>query len=505
MPQNIYTVEVDGHDYEIEGDRPPTEAEARAAIQAFQSEQSHTTRPTEAERQANMAKQAGINTDPDVAFADSLMDTAGRTVRGAVRGAASILDPRTYIETARTVADAMNTPMDAGARSRTLDRAKAFAGMVRNVASGDPDAGGEMIGQLASGLAVPRIAPKMPNAMVRTGEVMESVGQSPLARRAATVGGTVMGIEHGAPEGVALALTPQAVELGGRALQRGGKALGGTGRTPAIMQGPMAPRLIRTPAPTAADSMSSMLDDLRTAPAEDVTRSVELQPSPTLTPEGRPSITPDQQSAMSVNPHMKQPGTFTGKPKSAYAPSPQPVVPSPNAGGRLMSGQPRISTEDALASAVSDANTPAREPVNVEPPPVDSLSRIGRSLTGEEIEGLQRKPVESAPNSLDVDIAKSELQRQLEASLDAAGLKSTRELPKSKSSGFQGRGSEPSATSGLTRNDVEALGLDPDQPLTHMTADMMEKLLQARQARRSTYAERARSATRMDAALESDE
>lgn len=32
MPQTIYTVEIDGRQYDIEGDRPPTEAEARAAI-----------------------------------------------------------------------------------------------------------------------------------------------------------------------------------------------------------------------------------------------------------------------------------------------------------------------------------------------------------------------------------------------------------------------------------------------------------------------------------------
>ena len=34
MPQQVYTVEIDGTRYDLEGDRPPTEAEARAAIGA---------------------------------------------------------------------------------------------------------------------------------------------------------------------------------------------------------------------------------------------------------------------------------------------------------------------------------------------------------------------------------------------------------------------------------------------------------------------------------------
>ena len=38
MPQQIYTVEIDGKQYDIEGDRPPTEAEARSAIGAFKPE-----------------------------------------------------------------------------------------------------------------------------------------------------------------------------------------------------------------------------------------------------------------------------------------------------------------------------------------------------------------------------------------------------------------------------------------------------------------------------------
>jgi len=34
----VYTVEIDGKQYDIEGDRPPTEAEARAAVQSYKPE-----------------------------------------------------------------------------------------------------------------------------------------------------------------------------------------------------------------------------------------------------------------------------------------------------------------------------------------------------------------------------------------------------------------------------------------------------------------------------------
>jgi hypothetical protein len=40
MPQNIYTVEIDGKQYVLEGDHPPTEAEARAAIGSAPAEKS---------------------------------------------------------------------------------------------------------------------------------------------------------------------------------------------------------------------------------------------------------------------------------------------------------------------------------------------------------------------------------------------------------------------------------------------------------------------------------
>ena len=38
MPRQVYTVEIDGRQYDIEGDRPPTEAEARAVVESSRSD-----------------------------------------------------------------------------------------------------------------------------------------------------------------------------------------------------------------------------------------------------------------------------------------------------------------------------------------------------------------------------------------------------------------------------------------------------------------------------------
>jgi hypothetical protein len=53
----IYTVEIDGHQYDIEGDHPPTEADARAAVGAVSPKQQAAPEP---------AKQPGILDSPIV-------------------------------------------------------------------------------------------------------------------------------------------------------------------------------------------------------------------------------------------------------------------------------------------------------------------------------------------------------------------------------------------------------------------------------------------------------
>lgn len=62
-------------------------------------------------------------------------------------------------------------------------------------------------------------------------------------------------------------------------------------------------------------------------------------------------------------------------------------------------------------------------------------------------------------------------------------------IPPSKSSGSQGQGSEPSATPGLTRNDVETIGLNPNNRIKTITSDMVKKIIDARKTRGASYSE----------------
>lgn len=60
----IYTVELDGKQYDIEGDRPPNEAEARAAIGAFASSPQTPATPPPAAATAGMIDQSTMQGDP---------------------------------------------------------------------------------------------------------------------------------------------------------------------------------------------------------------------------------------------------------------------------------------------------------------------------------------------------------------------------------------------------------------------------------------------------------
>ena len=62
MAQQTYIVEIDGQQYDIEGDRPPTEAEAREAVAAYA--QPAATLPPDATR--GMMGQSTVGSDPDV-------------------------------------------------------------------------------------------------------------------------------------------------------------------------------------------------------------------------------------------------------------------------------------------------------------------------------------------------------------------------------------------------------------------------------------------------------
>lgn len=96
MPQKIYTVEIDGTQYDIEGDRPPTEAEARQAIGASKPEDHPITfdppqGPSRRERIQRTGAIYGFGGDNDRAGINMLAGGVGATaltgpmLRGAGR------------------------------------------------------------------------------------------------------------------------------------------------------------------------------------------------------------------------------------------------------------------------------------------------------------------------------------------------------------------------------------------------------------------------------------
>jgi hypothetical protein len=102
-------------------------------------------------------------------FLRSAADTVGRTAKGVVEGAASVIDPRTYVNAIRTGYDVMTNPIAAAEAGR------AIVDEAGRVFSGDPEAGGRVIGQIVAGKFVPiavegaraamegRSLPSMPN------------------------------------------------------------------------------------------------------------------------------------------------------------------------------------------------------------------------------------------------------------------------------------------------------------------------------------------------------
>ena len=111
-------------------------------------------------------------------------------------------------------------------------------------------------------------------------------------------------------------------------------------------------------------------------------------------------------------------------------------------------------------------------------------------------------PPTEAPSSLMDQLHASLADRQ--AQLARPGKVSIADVPPSRSRGVQGAGSAPSATPGLTRNDLESVGLNPDVKVTALSPDLRDKILASRKSRGASYAEQAALATRLNALLAND-
>jgi hypothetical protein len=166
MAQRIYTVEIDGTLYDLEGDRAPTEAEARAAIgeQRTKSTVSPVS-PDEPETWLGGALHS---------LRQTLPTTLAETTKGVASGVLKMINPLTYLE---PTPDYQVTPEER-AYMRTGQVPDVSAKDVVSAAGtatkglSDPYTGGEAIGQLGTMLAAPRavnLAGKIPARSIASG------------------------------------------------------------------------------------------------------------------------------------------------------------------------------------------------------------------------------------------------------------------------------------------------------------------------------------------------
>lgn len=150
MP-DIYTVELDGKRFDLQGDHPPTEEEARAAIGPI----------------------GDHYTGPDTFMGGalrSLGQTAADTATNIGKGALSAIDPRTYLNAARSKRDteaAYGDRLHAGDLSgqHPAGASPDVSELGRTLTT--PEGGGQAIGQLLTGLLLPRAVNKA-GGMLRT-------------------------------------------------------------------------------------------------------------------------------------------------------------------------------------------------------------------------------------------------------------------------------------------------------------------------------------------------
>lgn len=147
-------------------------------------------------------------------FMKSLGDTASRTGAGIVRGAVDAVNPVNLIRGPL----ALHEDIWGGNKG-----AGTIAGL-KAIASGDPDAGGQAIGGLTTALIAPHVLPKVPGALVKTGDLMERGG---IASRGISKYGLMDAALRGDTKGLAVAAAPYAVQGTGKVIATAGELMGG--------------------------------------------------------------------------------------------------------------------------------------------------------------------------------------------------------------------------------------------------------------------------------------
>lgn len=158
MAQQIYTVEIDGQQYDLEGDRPPTEAEARAAIQSRgQVSPVAAAEPGDYWAGARRGAVEGM-TDGAKGFVTGLLESPKSALLGLLHVATTRPDT-TIKELITSISDLPDAIRSAGV---------------------DPEQWGRQVGNLTGQTMISVATPAAVRGTVRVGE---RVAASPLAAR----------------------------------------------------------------------------------------------------------------------------------------------------------------------------------------------------------------------------------------------------------------------------------------------------------------------------------
>jgi hypothetical protein len=269
MPQHIYTVEIDGKQYDLEGDHPPTEAEARAAIGS----------PSTPEPQQPNVFQQDLGTSIGQAAIGGLKELGNLGIgvlhmatQSPIKTLSEATEARRALLKKAETAPTVSERFAYNVTGRIPFLGPAIAQVGEQIGTGDPETMGRGLmngAVLAQGLpsvraaegaalrsAVPAAVQTARSAADATGATIRTVASHPATQTAA---GAAYGYAHGGIPGAVIgAIAP---EVGGSALTRLLRAIRNTD-TPAATSAP-TPKTASDPLPSSAGPSPLQSDALR--------------------------------------------------------------------------------------------------------------------------------------------------------------------------------------------------------------------------------------------------
>lgn len=257
---------------------------------------------------------------------NTLKGFSSRIVPGAVNLAKAAVDPRTYVQSGGPEHQRMLEEAT-GTRAPTTDYGLGKATELYGTPEQIGEATGNVMMGSVLGAAAPRILPKVPDAMVTTGNFVDrnagAVASSGLGRFG--LGGAVASMN---PKAIGIAATPYAVQGAGKALAAGGRLLGG-GKAK-FMEPPVYPpstheMMPRTQTGFAPES-TPILDPSIPPPTQWQATAPPKSPQPPRTSTGSPGAAPPGgqgwgerwwEAPPEAAPSPSAPRTSTGSPETA--------------------------------------------------------------------------------------------------------------------------------------------------------------------------------------------